>query len=331
MYSNWLESSKNSYLDDLNHGIELLFNDCDFKEAVNLFIQLKTSLTELAEFNDDELKLQVYLNYYLGLGFHHQGLFDQSREVLLESIRIYEMIKDENLYLLIDIVLTLVELESFYNNQEQIKQYYLLLKPYYDEIEHYTQGDVGLRLKLTNSVITIEGLYYKLSNTNRDRLKAEDLFRKLLSDTTIMDNYKYYILPHLIELLLLEWKLYRSPEIFDEIISLIKIIENINRDILTGCYYKRSDISLLLIKAKIGVVSGDFNLAWEIYEQAKQLAINMDFKDLIIHIKEEVDDLNQEFTKLKNIVNTNQEMATELEAENLLTYIEAVLQFSKKN
>ena len=188
--------------------------------------------------------------------------------------------------------------------------------------QHSNQSEfISVRYKFTKAI------YLKNFHRLKDKVQAQLLFEELLFDAKKKnESYMEYI-PHLLELLIIEYTSSKENEVLDEIhkylSEYISLAENENRfpALVKG----------LLIQAKLAQSEGNFSESQRILERGQKIADKLNIPSLITQIKNSKYDLEAELTKMEELVSKNIDIATKIKESNLLSYVTEAQQFIQKS
>jgi len=287
-------------------------------QAEKLFKIIKaTSSIDLRERESEFVRLKASIH-------HFKGEIQQSLEL---NKRAYELAKDIGNKVLISVSLNNIA-DKFYHMKEYDKaieyakealkanaRFGAALGTLIDI--NVSKGDIkeakvylnqlrGLSEKFDTK--WIKTFYYdckaeilKSSLRARDRVKAEDIFKELAMDNTLLAEPRIEAIINLCDLYLTELRITSDPEIINEIQPYIQKLSNIAEKQHLYLYLAEAH----LLQAKLSLLTLDLKKAKQFLTQAQRIAESYGLKRLAIKISYEHDELIRQ-TKMWENLNTSE-------------------------
>ncbi len=284
----------------------------NFTEALDLFGKIK------------EQQGVNLVNSLIGLMLYQQGKLEQARDVLERSFTSSIEIGNPMItsYCLIPLVLLHIELGSRSKAEKYIQEFKKLSKSQSSD-----------RVKVHR--IATEAIFLKSSPRLIDKAHAQKLFLQLLQDKdeeiqshgsyvwiTSDKFFSFFVIFHLAELYLDEFKLSEDNVILQEVQDLINDELQSARDQKFSPEY----IELSLLQAKLMIIEGKIKKSLLILEEIKQIADINDFHRLKEKIGLEIKRIDREFTKWDSAVSVK-ERIKQVEIEKYLKEVQKFLTF----
>jgi len=163
-------------------------------------------------------------------------------------------------------------------------------------------------------------LLLKSSLRARDRIKSEDIFKKLASDKTSTHEVRIGALISLCDLFLIELRITNNPEIIDEIHPYIQDLLGIAER--QHLYWILAEIYLL--QAKLSLLTFDMKKAKRFLTQAQKIAERFGYKELAERITNERSKLLKKSDIWEKLKEMGAPMAERIELARLNEQIEEI-------
>ena len=145
-----------------------------------------------------------------------------------------------------------------------------------------------------------KALILKSSLRARDRIKAEDIFKELAMDNTILSDIRIQAIIHLSDLYLTELRMTNDPEIINEIYPYIQELLKITEEQHLYLYLAETH----LLQAKLSLLTLDLKKAKRFLTQAQKIAESYGLKRIAMKVSYEHDELLRQ-TKMWESVKTS--------------------------
>ncbi len=190
-------------------------------------------------------------------------------------------------------------------------------KQYLDELEKIEKSESNLRVTIHFKLSS--ALYYKSSKRNKDKVRSELLLTEVIN-SDIRSDYYINAIPHLIELLLIEYKTYGEMEVLEEIYKYIDIMDKSAKE---NSLYPQI-IKSQAIKSQLKVIEGKFEEAEKILEISKQLAKEKNLKTLHQEVVDAQNNIIKEVQEMKILIQKNASIVQRIEKSSIIEYIKTV-------
>jgi tetratricopeptide (TPR) repeat protein len=187
-------------------------------------------------------------------------------------------------------------------------------KQYLDELEKIEKSKLNPRVTIQFKLSS--ALYYKSSKRNKDKVRSELLLTEVIN-SDIRSDYNINAIPHLIELLLIEFKAYGEEEVLEEIYKYIEIMDESAKE---NSLYPQI-IKSQVIKSQLKVIEGKFDEAEKILENSKQLAKEKNLKVVHQEVVDAQNNMVNELREMKILIQKNASIVQRLEKSSILAYI----------
>lgn len=171
-----------------------------------------------------------------------------------------------------------------------------------------------------------KAIYLKNSNRLKDKIQAQLILEELVLDAKKKNESRMEYIPHLLELLIIEYTSSKESEVLDEIhnylTEYISLAENENRfpALVKG----------LLIQAQLAQSEGNYSESQKLLEKGLEIAIKINIPSLIMQVENSKRDLEAELTRMEELVTKNVDIASKIKESNLLSYVTEAQQFIQK-
>ncbi|MFX1569111.1 MAG: tetratricopeptide repeat protein [Promethearchaeota archaeon] len=261
----------NHYWIAVYHGFSAIL-DRNIGELDNSLKYYMKSLKIVKGFKSDFWNASLLNN--IGILYYEKGEYDLALEYLERSLLIREK-KSKEIEGVLD-SLTNVALEK--GDTELAQKYFHQLQNIYNQS---TDSEVELLYYYTKALIL------KRSSRIRDKVKAEELLKKIIKKETLHFDLKINALIHLCDLLLSEYRINNDIEVLNElkyyITQLLTIAENAH-SFLVFC-------ETFILQAKLSLLTFNMKAARRFLTQAQKIAEIYGIKRLAIKISHEHDKL----------------------------------------
>ncbi|MFW9820181.1 MAG: tetratricopeptide repeat protein, partial [Candidatus Thorarchaeota archaeon] len=158
----------------------------------------------------------------------------------------------------------------------------------------------------------------KTSLRARDRIKAEDLFKKLALDNTLLSEPRIEAILSLCELYLTELRITNDPEILDELQFFIQTLLNIAEEQHLYLYLAET----FRLQAKLSLLSFNIKKAKKFLNKAQEIAESYGLKRLAMKISFEHDELLRQINLWENFEESDVSLSERLELAGLNEQVE---------
>lgn len=238
--------------------------------------------------------------------FRLKGEFDTAIEYCHKSLRISR--NSGHVYLFTFATSTLIEIYFDQDNREKAK-FYL------DELSNITKGQSNKLFDLFHRYY--QARYLKSSSRILDKAKAQELFDLIVKDDVIDIEITLNATDHLIELLLIELKIYGEEAVLDEISDLISNMYKLSQK--ERMY--ATVIQALLLKSKLAIIHGNLDEAINILDQAVITAEERGLNMLLKRATKEQKQMREDFVKLQEFIDNNNNMSARIDRIQIIEYI----------
>lgn len=189
-------------------------------------------------------------------------------------------------------------------------------KVYLDKFELIEEENRG-KSNVTFAFNMTKAIYLKSSSRLRAKMQSQELFEKLFEENKALGFNNTYILPHLIELLLLEYGTSKDEEVLDE---LRQHLDSYQLDAEKYNIYPAM-IKAYQIKSQLLMVEGKFEESESVLDQAVGYAMEKNLHTLLNELKETRADLAAEVERMEILIQSNSDLATRMKKSRVLEYI----------
>ncbi len=160
-------------------------------------------------------------------------------------------------------------------------------------------------------------LNHLLSDSLKDTVIAQNILLKIYKGPVIDFDSYFFVMILLTEVTLLEFQIYTSKSILEELTALISDMLNL----ATKNNSTRLIIETRLLQAKIEIITGNLDRGEKLFVQAQFNAKEKQLNLLLSKINKEYDLFKQQITKWKNLIDSNASIAERLEFSEINSYI----------
>lgn len=160
-------------------------------------------------------------------------------------------------------------------------------------------------------------LYLKSSNSLRDKIPALLLLEDVIKQVEKEGSDIYFAIPHLVELLLLEYQSSSDKEVMDNISRYLDIQYN------GGLKQKRYPLQIeaLLMKSQLAQIEGNFIESDQLLNEANSLCIEKNLGRLLGVVEKAKNDTNSEMERMQKLIRNNASFAEKLKRSNMMAYV----------
>ena len=189
-------------------------------------------------------------------------------------------------------------------------------KVYYDQLRDLKKKN---DTKINNEIYEMyTAEFLKTSLRSRNRIEAEDIFKKIAFDTTASHEGRIAALINICDLLLVELRLTNDVEVLDEIQpyiqKLLEIAESQNFSLILAETY--------LLQAKLSLLTFDTKKAKRFLTQAKQIAKRFGHEEMVGRITKEQSSFFRKSNSWEELKETGATMAERIKLAKLKEQIE---------
>ena len=158
-----------------------------------------------------------------------------------------------------------------------------------------------------------------LKNSKRIQQKAEGekLLREFINKRRIRKELTIIALRHLLEFILMEYRITQEAEVLSEFKIFINDMETIARE--QQIFGKL--INTLQLKARLDIIDGNYDEALIKLEEASQIALNNEMNDFLENINEEKKGIEKEFKKISLTLQQNESLSKKLSNNEIMDYV----------
>ncbi len=215
---------------------------------------------EIAESIDDQIQVGRVLKN-IGDCYRHLDKYDFACDYYQRSLENRE--KRKNIIELGDTYYSLVIIYLYQNKLDLASYYYNLIDEIHSEDMHFIQ------LKTMSKALILKNKGRRKYITEAEVLLSEIINGKIIDFDFTIDAFR-----NLSEVLILEYKELRNPEILDELLELLNKMESLNLNINS----QTLRTELLLIKSMLKYIDGRIDLSKKILSDAKFIADKFNLK-----------------------------------------------------
>ncbi|MHA1542648.1 MAG: tetratricopeptide repeat protein [Candidatus Hodarchaeales archaeon] len=234
---------------------------------------------------------QFGLKYYIGnclvsIGEinYWKGNYGESISYYHKALSNYEAIDGRNsipfvvtLFMIITVLIDIKSLEE--------------ATSYFDQIVHIEKDSNNAIIKQYRQLA--EGIILKQNPRIKEKVKAQELFKKLITNESLFFDLKVIATLNYCEILIEELKLYGAPEVLKQVKSLItELHETANNK-----QNPQLMVQSLLLKTKLLLVEGNLEDTEKVLLQAREKAAEIGLTQLENKINHEIDTFHEELSK----------------------------------
>lgn len=189
-------------------------------------------------------------------------------------------------------------------------------KVYRDKLEIIEEK---YRDKINNITLDLKNaraIYLKNSPRLRDKMRAQELYEEIFQENKELGLSNIEIIPHLIELLLLEYGTSKEEHL---LVELGEHLNSFQTEAEKNHMYP-AIIKFYLIKSQLLIVEGKFKESEALLDQAVGFAMEKNLTTLLKELNEVRSDL-AEVQRMQVLLQSNSDLATRLNKSKILEYI----------
>ncbi len=266
-----------------------------FKGEIQRSLELNKKAYELVKDTGNKALISVSLNN-IADKFHHMKEYDKALMYAKQAVKFNPSF--------VGALATLIEINI---SKGDIKE----AKVYLDQLRELSE-------KLDNK--WTKTFYYsskarilKSSLRARDRIKAEDIFKELAMDNTLLGEPRIEAIIDLCDLYLIELRITNDSEIIKEILPYIQELLNIAEKQRLYLYLAETH----LLQAKLSLLTLDLKKAKRFLTQAQKIAESYGIKRLAMKISYEHDELLRQTKMWENLKTSELSLSERLELTGL--------------
>ncbi|MFX0037238.1 MAG: tetratricopeptide repeat protein, partial [Candidatus Hermodarchaeota archaeon] len=266
-----------------------------FKGELQPSLELNKKAYELAKDIDDKALISASLNN-IATNFYHMKEYDKAIENAKEALKFRKNFEG-----------ALGTLIVIYVSKGDIKE----AKVYLDQMREPSEKFDSKWIKTL--YYSSKALILKSSLRARDRIKAEDIFKELAMDNTVLGESRIEAIINLCDLYLTELRITNDPEIINEIQPYIqKLI-----DIAENQHFYLYLAETYFLQAKLSLLTLDLKKAKRFLTQAQKIAESYGIKRLAMKISLEHDELLRQTKMWENLKVSGVSLSERLEFSGL--------------
>jgi len=268
-----------------------------FKGDILTSLELNKKAYELAKDTGNKALISTSLNN-IADKFYHMKEYDKAIMYAKQAVKVNYSPS------LAAALSTLIEI---YVSKGDIKE----AKVYLDQLRYHSKKLDFKRKK--NTYYSSKATILKSSLRARDRIKAEDIFKKLAMDNTIFSYIRIEAIIDLCDLYLTELRITNDPDIITEIYPYIQELLSIAEKQHLYLYLAET----YLLQAKLSLLTSDIKSAKRFLTQAQNIAESYGIKRLAMKISYEHDELLRKTKMWENFKNSEVSFSEGLELAGL--------------
>lgn len=315
---------KRNYEKAIEETTFFLYEKCEYKLARDYLTLIKSKL----DLEADHKFEKSHLDFYLAITEKRNGNVNEAARLFNSSLKLGEALKPFDYRLWLSCITGLIEIAYSESDVDALARYEELLFEKRSQSKTNEGIDLTVRNWFDYLSILIKGLFFKSSPRNRDKVKAEEIYRQFVESSEFEyqnDINKITIISHLLELIILELKMYPSNELELEVASLVDKLQNLSNHIPDYiCYYQSYKVGVLIITTKMELIQGNFDKARDLLVDAQAFARKNQFADWLQIIDLELTSINNEYGNLKRLIAKNSKIGDLIEQTNILDYLHKV-------
>jgi len=241
----------------------------------------------------------------IGRAYRKKGDVEQALELFQLCYKL--RIQMNNEYFLVYPLFNLVSLLSTMDRDRA--------KVHMSELELIEQN---IKNEEMNSMIKYaNALYLKSSSKLRDKIQALSILEKLVTQEEDTGKMTLEYIPHLIELLLIEYQSSKEPDTLEEIESYLhKLIKQAKQEnqyaILIESY---------IIQSQLLALNGEFKESEELLNQAIQIGDDKGLELMVASAKDAQQKNRDKIQEMQQLLNKNADLVEKVEHSNLMNYL----------
>jgi tetratricopeptide (TPR) repeat protein len=309
--------------------LEKEYKRVTYKTNIAVFLAFESSVSDMYGKLDKSLEqLNEALSYYDGelsirqkenqvaaliaksLRLRKLGRIDEAIDLLKSLFQLIEEYDYANK--LVDIVWVIYRLIQCYIDKKDIFSAKALLSDFPEFSEKDILLTVTIHLKLLANALIL-----KNSTRITEKVKAQELLKQVVEDSSV--EYHVYIdaLLNYLELLFIELSIFGELEVLSEVEGLLAKLHSKAQE-------QKSSILLInshLMRSKLYLIQGALTQAQEEIEHASRIAVDKEIHHLIPVVEKEEFELKSELFKWKKLLKSNAELSERIEQSHIKEYI----------
>ena len=220
----------------------------------------------------------------------------------------------------VNLITPYVNLISFLSNVDRTKG-----KEYLDQFETLAKSEKNEFF--TRNYNFCNGLYLKNSPRLKDKIQAQLLLESLIRDAREKNESTFKFLPHLIELLLLEYITSKENIVLEEIHQYLREYTNVAE----SEHRYPAMVKGLLIRAQLSQIEGNYSEAQKLLDEASKITRQINITLLNNELNQIRDNLEAELSRMEEVINKNKDLATKMKESKILSYVQEAQQYIQKD
>ena len=261
--------------------------------VLGAILWLQGDLDNAIENYQEALRLakQYELKYYIGnclvsIGEinYWKGNYEDALSYYHEALSNYEAVDGRNsipfvvtLFMIITVLIDIKSLEE--------------ANSYFDQIVQIEENSNNVIIKQYRQLV--EGIILKQNPRIKEKVKAQELFKKLMTNEKLFFDLKVITTLNYCEILIEELQLYSATDVLKQVKSLITELY----ETATEKQSPQLMVQSLLLKAKLLLVEGNLEKTEKILLQAREKAAEIGLTQLENKINHEIDTFHEELSK----------------------------------
>ncbi|MHA1983796.1 MAG: tetratricopeptide repeat protein [Candidatus Hodarchaeales archaeon] len=169
----------------------------------------------------------------------------------------------------------------------------------------------------TSNFNFMKAIYLKSSKRLKDKTQALVLFEELYNDAKEKKLGFMQFIPHIVELLLLEYSTTKENIVLEEIHNYLGEFNSVARK----DYRYPAVIRGLMIEAQLSQIEGNFSIGEKKINEAISLAEERNLAALLTELEKFKTEMGQEISKLEEIIDKNVEFAEAMKNSQIISYV----------
>ncbi|MFW9973588.1 MAG: type IV pilus biogenesis/stability protein PilW, partial [Candidatus Odinarchaeota archaeon] len=266
-----------------------------FKGDIHTALEFNKKAYELAKDTGNKALISRSLNN-IAHNFYNMKEYDKAIKYAKEAFKV------KNNRYLGAVLGTLIEINV---SKGDIKE----AKVYLDQLHKHLEK-FGFHLRFCHR---FKALILKSSLRARDRIKAEDIFKEVAMDNTVLSETRIEAIINLCDLYLTELRITNDPDIINEIHPYIQELLSIAEKQRLYLYLAETH----LLQAKLSLLTLDLKKAKRFLTQAQKIAESYGIKRLAMKISYEHDELLRQTKMWENLETSELSLSGRLELTGL--------------
>ncbi len=318
-------------IDRFRGDLDLSLNKCtkrhDIELKIGIKIRIAWALSRIAEIYEEQGELDKALdNYNYSLEVNEEeGILTTISQNLLSIGNIYKMKGDYEA--------ALSYFERGYQKGHEIGSPICIQSPLYNLVSLLASTDrerakIYLdefeEIEAKANIVPISdafkftrAIFLKSSIRLIDKMQALVLFKEIFDEKVSQGISIMHCIPHLLELLIIEYELSKEKEVLDEIKEYLDLLYNTAIEENLYPYL----IKALLIKSQLSQIGGEFNKSEELVEEAISIAKEKNLGALLREVEIVQEGMRSEIERMQHLLNKNADFTERLKHSNLMNYL----------